>query len=55
MTLTVMDHVINKALDLLMFLSIPFVAWLFRNRIKRLWKNNDKEKKRNFKPEGTEF
>lgn len=51
MTLTWMDHVINKGLDLLMFLSFPFVGWFFRNRIKRWWKGNDKEKKRNFKPD----
>jgi len=52
MTLTWLDHLINKCLDLVMILSIPFVAWLFRYRIKRFFKNNDEKKKQNFKPEG---
>jgi len=52
MTLTWLDHVITKGLDLLMLVSIPFVIWLFRNRIKKWFKGNDKEEPKNFKPEG---
>lgn len=51
MTLNWMDYAIMKGLDLLMFLLIPFVCVLFRNRIKRFFKGNDKEKKRNYKAE----
>ena len=53
MTLTLMDHAITKGLDLLMFLLIPFVVWLFRNRIRRWFKGNGEKKKcKNFKSEG---
>lgn len=44
MTLTWIDHAITKGLDLLMFLSIPFVVWLFRNRIKKWFKGNNSKK-----------
>lgn len=56
MTLTWLDHAINKGLDLLMLVSIPFVIWLFRNRIRRWFKGNGEKKKcKNFEPDGMGF
>jgi len=51
MTLTCTDHVIIQTLDLVKLSLIPFIAWLFRNRIKRFFKGNGEKKKcKNFKP-----
>jgi len=44
MTLTWLDHLINKGLDLLMFLLIPLAVWLFRYRIKTWFKGNNSVK-----------
>lgn len=45
MTLTWLDHAIIQGLDLIKLSLIPFVGWLFRNRIKKWWKGNDEKKK----------